>query len=304
MTVKKPSLWLVSLAVVALGSLPHITSAVQLRRNAIVFVADALRHGAVTEQDAPALSALRSAGVHFENSHSLFPTFTTANGPLSANGHHLGDTGDYSNVIWGGFATFDNGNFALSPGTPTPFIENDRVLADLDDHQAAISSAKTRSSASRAPPATTPLPSEARPNRRSERGGPRASESRLLALPRRHRRRRCDRHRGGTTASSDASKRSPSRDSARGTDAVERIGATSQFNNDFFGDHTKGGTLAANVVQQQWFADAVTRVILPSFAATPDKPFVLVFWSRDPDGSQHNGGDSLNTLAPGVNGPT
>jgi arylsulfatase A-like enzyme len=29
-----------------------------------------------------------------------------------------------------------------------------------------------------------------------------------------------------------------------------------------------------------------------------------VFWSRDPDGSQHNTGDSLNTITPGINGPT
>ena len=35
-----------------------------------------------------------------------------------------------------------------------------------------------------------------------------------------------------------------------------------------------------------------------------DKPFVLVFWSRDPDGTQHNQGDSLNALVPGINGPT
>lgn len=35
-----------------------------------------------------------------------------------------------------------------------------------------------------------------------------------------------------------------------------------------------------------------------------NKPFVLVFWSRDPDGSQHNQGDSLNALVPGINGPT
>ena len=35
-----------------------------------------------------------------------------------------------------------------------------------------------------------------------------------------------------------------------------------------------------------------------------NKPFVLVFWSRDPDGSQHNQGDSLNTVTPGINGPT
>src|SRR6202035_1617852 len=33
-------------------------------------------------------------------------------------------------------------------------------------------------------------------------------------------------------------------------------------------------------------------------------PFVLVYWSRDPDGTQHNQGDSLNTLRPGINGPT
>ncbi len=35
-----------------------------------------------------------------------------------------------------------------------------------------------------------------------------------------------------------------------------------------------------------------------------NKPFVLVFWSRDPDGTQHNQGDSLYTLTPGINGPT
>jgi len=29
---------------------------------------------------------------------------------------------------------------------------------------------------------------------------------------------------------------------------------------------------------------------------------VLVFWSRDPDGTQHNQGDSLNQLVPGING--
>src|SRR6202012_954279 len=34
------------------------------------------------------------------------------------------------------------------------------------------------------------------------------------------------------------------------------------------------------------------------------KPFVLVFWSRDPDGTQHGQGDSLNTIIPGINGPT
>jgi arylsulfatase A-like enzyme len=35
-----------------------------------------------------------------------------------------------------------------------------------------------------------------------------------------------------------------------------------------------------------------------------NKPFVLVFWSRDPDGTQHNQGDSHLALTPGINGPT
>ena len=35
-----------------------------------------------------------------------------------------------------------------------------------------------------------------------------------------------------------------------------------------------------------------------------NKPFVLVFWSRDPDGTQHNQGDSLLKVEPGINGPT
>ncbi len=43
--------------------------------------------------------------------------------------------------------------------------------------------------------------------------------------------------------------------------------------------------------------------MLPLFKAR-QKPFVLVFWSRDPDGTQHNQGDSLGRLVPGINGPT
>jgi len=50
-------------------------------------------------------------------------------------------------------------------------------------------------------------------------------------------------------------------------------------------------------------ADVAAKVVLPMFKAR-NKPFVLVFWSRDPDGSQHNTGDSLNAITPGINGPT
>jgi len=69
------------------------------------------------------------------------------------------------------------------------------------------------------------------------------------------------------------------------------------------GDAKTPGTTVANVAQQAYMADVAAKVVLPMFKAR-SKPFVLVFWSRDPDGSQHNHGDSLNTVTPGINGPT
>ncbi len=60
--------------------------------------------------------------------------FTTANASAIATGHGLGDTGDFSNSIWVGYATFDIGNFNLARSTPVPLIENDQILGDLDSH--------------------------------------------------------------------------------------------------------------------------------------------------------------------------
>src|SRR5205823_14941445 len=69
------------------------------------------------------------------------------------------------------------------------------------------------------------------------------------------------------------------------------------------GDARTPGTTSANIAQQAYFADVASKVVLPMFKAR-NKPFVLVFWSRDPDGSQHNNGDSLNSVTPGINGAT
>ena len=69
------------------------------------------------------------------------------------------------------------------------------------------------------------------------------------------------------------------------------------------GDAKTPGTLVPNTAQQAYFADVASKIVLPMFKERA-KPFVLVFWSRDPDGSQHNTGDSLNTVTPGINGPT
>ena len=88
-------------------------------RNLILFVPDGLRGRIVTPQTAPAMAEVRDKGVNFKNSHSLFPTFTMANGSAMATGHYLGDTGTFSNTIYTGYPSRRAGD------TVVPFIEND-----------------------------------------------------------------------------------------------------------------------------------------------------------------------------------
>jgi Type I phosphodiesterase / nucleotide pyrophosphatase len=71
--------------------------------NALLFVADGLRPGMVNEQMTAAIPGLWKQGVRFVNTHSMFPTFTTANASAMATGQKLGDTGDFSNIIDAGF---------------------------------------------------------------------------------------------------------------------------------------------------------------------------------------------------------
>jgi Type I phosphodiesterase / nucleotide pyrophosphatase len=79
--------------------------------------------------------------------------------------------------------------------------------------------------------------------------------------------------------------------------------APSRGENGKAGDFQTPGTLVANTVQQDYFVKATTKAVLPLFRQR-GKPFMLMFWSRDPDGTQHNQGDSLGRLIPGINGPT
>src|SRR6202000_743146 len=68
--------------------------------NVILFVPDGMRASKGASELTPAMAAVRDEGVNFKNSHSLFPTFTTANASALATGHYLGDTGDFSNTIY------------------------------------------------------------------------------------------------------------------------------------------------------------------------------------------------------------
>src|ERR1700682_3282544 len=106
--------------------------AVGRRRNVVIFVFDGLRAGSVKAADAPTMDWIRNHGVNFVNSHSLFPTFTTANASAIATGYYLGDTGYFSNTFYIGQPIFLSGNFGRAPGTYAPYIENNSVLGDLD----------------------------------------------------------------------------------------------------------------------------------------------------------------------------
>jgi Type I phosphodiesterase / nucleotide pyrophosphatase len=253
--------------------------------NVILFVPDGLRGRIVTGATAPAMAEVRDRGVNFKNSHSMFPTLTTANASSMATGHYLGDTGDFANTIYTGYPV------AAANDTVTPFLEVDPVILDADEHF----------------------------------GGDYLNEETILKMAR---------ARGFSTAA--LGKLGPTlifdhtdKTGAEGVHSIVIDDATGGKNgvplseemqaalakaglplvtpprgdNAKAGDAKTPGTLVPNTVQQAYFADVATKVVLPMFKAR-NKPFVLVFWSRDPDGSQHNHGDSLNKLTPGINGPT
>ena len=250
--------------------------------NIVLFVADGLRFRMVDDRTAPTMAAIAREGVSLRNSHALFPTFTTANASGMATGHMLGDTGDFSNTIYTGWEVPSAGN------SSTPFLENDAVLGEVHERFS----------------------------------GNYLDEATILKLAR---------DKGYSTASIgklgpalifDSTERSGGQtiliDDATGTpkgiplsaEVTQRLqavnlppAAPSRGANGAAGNVSTPGTITANVVQQDYFAAVTTRVVLPLFKER-NKPFLLVFWSRDPDGTQHNQGDSLNVLVPGINGPT
>jgi hypothetical protein len=228
---------------------------------------------------------VRDKGVNFRNSHSLFPTFTTANASALATGHYLGDTGDFSNTIYTAYPVVP------ADGTVTPFLESDPVLHDVDEHF----------------------------------GGDYLNEETVLKMAR---------MKGYSTAA--IGKLGPTlifdHNDKIGTDGLHSIvvddstgskngvplsdemkaalakanlalETPSRGENGKAGDSRTAGTTVPNTAQQAYFTDVATKVVLPMFKAR-NKPFLIVVWSRDPDGSQHNNGDSLNTVTPGINGPT
>src|ERR1700687_5376201 len=253
--------------------------------NMILFVPDGMRALKVTPETAPAMAEVRDKGVNFKNPHSLFPTFTMANASGMATGHFLGDTGTFSNTIFTGYTSAPAGD------TVVPFIENDAVLGDIDEHFGGdYLNEETILKLARAKGFSTAAIGKLGPTLlfdHTDKIGADGLHSIVI-----------DDATGGKNGVplSDEMKTAL-------TKANLPLAAPSRGDNGKAGDAKTPGTLVPNTVQQAYFADVASKIVLPLFKERA-KPFVLVFWSRDPDGSQHNTGDSLNTITPGINGPT
>ena len=262
-------------------------------RNIVIVVFDGLRAGSVNAAEAPTLDWIRTHGVSFVNSHSLFPTFTTANASAIATGHYLGDTGDFSNTFYIGRPVFFGGNFGRAPGTYSPYIENDSVLGDLDSifngnylgEETLLSAARARgfntAAIGKMGPAAIQDVSQLNPVE-----GKFAIPQTVIV--------------DDGTGTADGVPLSPQIISEL---QREGLPTATPPRNQPTGNNTTPGTLSANVEQQGYFVNALTRVVLPLFKKSA-KPFAVLYWSRDPDGTQHFQGDSLNKLVPGINGPT
>jgi len=250
--------------------------------NLILFVPDGLRAQMVTPETAPAMAAIRDRGVNFQNPHAMFPTFTMPNASAMATGHYLGDTGVFGNTLYAGYGV------APANGSVTPFIESDAVLVDVDEHYQG-----------------NMLDEDAILALARQAGFSTAAIGKLgpaLIFDRQD-------HSGAPTIVIDdatgASSGIPLSDEIAA--ALQKAGlplaAPPRGENGKIGDSNNPGTLVANTVQQDYFAAAAVKAVLPLFKER-GKPFVLVFWSRDPDGTQHNQGDSLGAFTPGIDGPT
>jgi len=236
--------------------------------NVIIFVADGLRPGSLHAQDTPTLLRLRAQGVFFANGHAAFPTLTTPNAAAIATGHQPGDTGDFANYVYTGFTAL---------GSETPFLEDDRVLAAVNSRFGAnFLGEQTLLAAARSRGFGTALVGKVGPALIQD--VTEASDSKVPA-----------------TIVLDDQTGSPG-----GVPLAPGIAAALKA---ALGSDKPPGKQVPNIAQQEYLTGAVTKVILPELRRR-GRPFVLVFWSREPDVTQHNQTDGAADWKIGINGVT
>ena len=247
----------------------------QHARNVVIFVADGLRYDSVTPKNAPTLWRIRHEGVDFANSHSLYPTLTTANASAIATGHYLGDTGDYANTLYVGYPVKAHLDAVVT------FLEDDAILHDVKQHYRDDYLAQTTLlQAARAHGLSTAVVGKL---------GPAAIQD-LSALD------------GNAMLIDDVTNRPNSGEGLPSGSAPfdEKLAAEIAKAT---GSQQPPVPAFPNVEQQKYLRTAAAQVLLP-YLKNKKKPFALFFWSRDPDATQHQQQDSLGSLNPGINGPT
>jgi arylsulfatase A-like enzyme len=237
--------------------------------NIIIFVADGLRYGSVEPADMPVMSRLKAQGVDFTNSHSLYPTVTTVNASAIATGHYIGDTGDFGNTIYVGAPMIS------LKDVPLGFLENDVVLDEMNQKFAGNYLGETSLiAAARARGWQTAVIGKEGPSRIQD-----------------------------STASADGNQ-TLILDDSTGHDGGLGLPSwfSRQMKQQFVGAQAPA-TSIPDIEQEVYLMKAATRIVLPHFKEG-GKPFILLFWSRDPDLTQHNARDSVGEYSPGINGPS
>jgi arylsulfatase A-like enzyme len=259
--------------VVGISSLPagaqESSAATRQPHNVIIFVADGLRYGSVEPGNMPNMARLKQQGVDFTNSHSLFPTVTTVNASAIATGHYIGDTGDFGNTIYTAQPMIS------LKGLPLGFLEDDTVLGEMNQKF----------------------------------GGNYLGETTLIAAARAKGWQTAIIGKQGPVLIQDSTTRGDGEETLVLDDATGHDGGfglpgwfTREMNHAFVGPATPASAVP-DIEQEVYLMKAATRIVLPHFKEG-GKPFAMLFWSRDPDMSQHNGRDSVGEYVPGINGPT
>ena len=253
--------------------------------NVIIFVADGLRSGIVNDDNAPTFAAIRRDGVDFHNSHSVYPTVTTVNASAIATGHGIGDTGEFSNNMYLGLPPLKSAYNSLIGD-----MEDDGVLLEYNSLMGGnYLNEISLLAAARAKGYNTAAIGKEGPILIQDLAAGDGKSTIII----------------DDETGSKSPNHVPISDDVKAAIAAAGLDARTPDRglNGWGGAYNMPGVQVPNKQQQDWFVGVATKAVLPKFAAD-GKPFALVYWSRDPDGTQHNEGDSLNELTPGINGPT
>ncbi len=250
------------------------------KRNIVIFVADGLRYASVTPETAPTMTKVRLQGVDFVNSHAVYPTLTTANASAIATGHFLGDTGDYANTLYTGFPVPCHLNTTIT------FVEDDCILRDLKEHfPQDYLGQTTLIQAARAAGYNTVVIGKR---------GPAAIQD-MTGLDSKD-----DRVDGPLGIFIDEATNHPTNPDGTPTKSTTLAGHIAGDILKATGSAAPPFTSTPNLTQQSYHLSATTQVLIPDLKES-GKPFVLLFWSRDPDATQHGAIDSKDQLLPGIN---